>query len=310
MRAFIFPGQGIQKSGMAKDLILHFPKAVSILKEADLILGRNLSRLMIEGSELELGEPLNAQPAIFLYQFILSSLQKEISADIVSGHSFGEFAALVLAGVIEFREALELVNKRAFLGQQFSDKFQACMCAVIGLDREIIEELILQTNQKLKFRTYLVNYNGPGQYVVSGEKEGIIELCRVLRANGAKRAVVLPINGAYHTPLMYDFSLKFGHYIDQVKFTKPEIPICQCADSNINNDTILIKSNLKNHMIYPVDWTKMINVMVDYGVKEFVEVGTDDTLQKIVKRMYPNLKVYSILDIRTYREKIYNYGRQ
>lgn len=308
MRAFIFPGQGIQKAEMGKDLYFSFPQARQILNNADEILGRSLSKIMISGDEIELSRSYNAQPAIFLYEYILATLQNEIMPDIVAGHSFGEFAALAVNKSITFDDALRLVSIRAEFGESFVQNNETAMAAVIGLDDDIIEQKITEITRNRNNAIFIANYNGPGQIVLSGTKSGIKEACKEFKLLGAKRAVILPIGGAFHTPLMNEVSELYKSHINSISFREPKIPICQCTDSSINSDINSIKLNLMQHMISSVNWTRMVEKMVSHGVTEFVEIGTDNTLQKIVKRMYPELNVSSILDISTYYGKVNNYS--
>lgn len=308
MKAFIFPGQGIQKAEMGKDLYDNFPLAKQILKNADEILGRSLSKLMISGDEIELSRSINAQPAIFLYEYILASLQNEIQPNLVSGHSFGEFAALVISKSINFEDALRLVSVRAKLGEEYVMKNETSMAAVIGLDDAIVEQTIREISINDKNLIFIANYNGPGQLVLSGSRSGIKEACKAFKSLGAKRAVVLPIQGAFHTPMMQLVADQYQSYINSINFTHPIIPICQCADSSVNSDSNLIKLNLIKHMTSTVNWTKMVNQMVNFGITEFIEIGTDNTLQKIVARMYPELKVTSILDSKQFIGLVRNYS--
>ena len=308
MRAFIFPGQGIQKAEMGKDLYFSFPQARQIMNNADEILGRSLSKIMISGDEIELSRSYNTQPAIFLYEYILATMQNEIMPDIVAGHSFGEFAALAVNKSIAFEDALRLVAMRADFGESFVQNNETAMAAVIGLADDIIEQKTTEISRNRKNAIFIANYNGPGQIVLSGTKSGIKEACKAFKLLGAKRAVILPIAGAFHTPLMYEVSELYKVYINSTCFQEPKIPICQCTDSSINLNIDYIKFNLTQHMISSVNWTRMVENMVNHGITEFVEIGTDNTLQKIVKRMYPELNVSSILDIRTYYGKVTNYS--
>ncbi|OIQ73657.1 malonyl CoA-acyl carrier protein transacylase [mine drainage metagenome] len=182
------------------------------------------------------------------------------------------------------------------------------MAAVIGLDDNVVEESIQTLMNNSGEKIFIANYNGPGQLVLSGSKQGIKEACRLFKSMGAKRAVVLPIEGAFHTPLMNEVELKYRKSIQDISFKTPIIPICQCADSKINFESEFVKLNLMSHMTSSVNWTKMVNRLVNFGVTEFIEIGTDDTLQKIVRRMYPDLKVSSILQIETYKGLIRDYS--
>lgn len=308
MKAFIFPGQGIQKAEMGKDLYDNFSLAREIFQKADYILGRSLSTLMISGDELELSKSFNSQPAIFVYEYILANLQNEIIPDIVAGHSFGEFAALVVNKTISFESALQLVSKRAQLGDDFVNNNDTAMAAVIGLEDNLVEKEITKISSSGHDQIFIANYNGPGQLVLSGTRNGIKEACKSFKALGAKRAVILPIQGAFHTPLMELVADNYKIHIEKNIFNSPIFPICQCSDSKINTKPDLIKQNLMKHMTSSVNWTRMVHNMVQYGVNEFIEIGTDDTLQKIVKRMYPDLKVYSILDIQEIKGKVRNFS--
>lgn len=308
MKAFIFPGQGIQKASMGKDLYYKYPAAKELLDMADELLGRSISKIMIDSDEIELSKSFNAQPAIFLYEVILATIQKDIVPDIVAGHSFGEFAALVINNTLKFEDALKLVDIRSNFGSEFSKNFDSAMAAVIGLDDKIVEDTILSITENINESIFVANYNGPGQLVLSGSRIGIKEACKVFKSLGAKRAVILPIEGAFHTPLMKDIELGYNQSINQFIFFDSIIPICQCTDSRIHLNSEKIKSNLMYHMTSSVNWTKMVHNMVNYGVTEFIEIGTDDTLQKIIKRMYPNLITSSILSSKTYDGFVRNYS--
>jgi [acyl-carrier-protein] S-malonyltransferase len=308
MKAFIFPGQGIQKAYMGKDLYYKYPAAKELLDMADELLGRSISKIMIDSDEIELSKSFNAQPAIFLYEVILATIQKDIVPDIVAGHSFGEFAALVINKTLKFEDALRLVDIRSNFGSEFSKNFDSAMAAVIGLDDKIVEDTILSITENTNESIFVANYNGPGQLVLSGSRIGIKEACKVFKSLGAKRAVILPIEGAFHTPLMKHIELGYNHSINKFDFKDPIIPICQCTDSQIYLNSEKIKSNLMYHMTSSVNWTKMIHNMVNYGVTEFIEIGTDDTLQKIIKRMYPNIITFSMLSSKTYDGFVRNYS--
>lgn len=308
MKAFIFPGQGIQKGGMGKDLYFNFDAAKELFHYADELLGRPISKIMIDDDEFELSKSINAQPAIFLYEVILATLQKDIIPDMVAGHSFGEFAALVINKTLKFEDALKLVDIRSNLGSEFSKNFQSAMAAVIGLEDKIVEDTIKSISDKTNENIFIANYNGPGQLVLSGTRSGIKEACRTFKSLGAKRAVILPIEGAFHTPLMSDIEFVYSQSINNFNFLDANIPICQCADSKIYSKAEKLKSNLMHHMTSSVNWTKMIHNMVEFGVTDFIEIGTDDTLQKIIRRMYPTLSTSSILSYKTYNGIIKNYS--
>lgn len=308
MKAFIFPGQGIQKAGMGKDLYLNYPAAKELFNYADELLGRKISKIMIEDDEIELSKSFNSQPAIFLYEVMLATIQNDIVPDIVAGHSFGEFAALVINKTLKFEDALKLVDIRSNLGSEFVKNYHSAMAAVIGLEDKIVEETIKLISENTKENIFIANYNGPGQLVLSGTRSGIKEACKTFKNLGAKRAVILPIEGAFHTPLMSDVESVFCQSINSFNFSDAEIPICQCADSKIYLKAEQLKSNLMHHMTSSVNWTKMIHNMVEFGVTHFIEIGTDDTLQKIIRRMYPSLLNTSILTSKTYNGIVKNYS--
>lgn len=308
MKALIFPGQGCQKEGMGRDLYENFPYASELFEKANALLGRRISDVMFYGSEEELMETKNTQPAVFLYEVILALSQNEIVPDIVSGHSLGEFAALVVNGTLTFEDGLNLVLNRAIIAQKVCDNFDTAMGAVIGLPDEYISKRINEIFEETGEPVYFANYNGPGQVVITGSRKGIRLACKAFKSEGAKMAVPLAIGGSFHSPYMEEARIKLGEIISKTKFNVPKIPICQCVDAKIHTDPNKIKENLIKHIIYPVLWTSMVHNMVKEGVNEYFEVGTDDTLQKIVARMYPDKKVASILDITLYKGKIKNYS--
>jgi [acyl-carrier-protein] S-malonyltransferase len=308
MKAFIFSGQGTQKYSMGKDLYDLFDDARKLFNEANVILGRNITDIMFNGDELELSKTINAQPAIFVYQVVLSSIQDYIKPDIVCGHSLGEFAALVNSKSISFKQGLEIVNNRAKISQKVCDHSDSSMAAIIGFSDNILIELLNKFHKINQDKIYIANYNGPGQIVISGSKNGIKEVCKFLKEEGAKRAVILPISGGFHSPYVLNAEKELAEIIENYTIFAPAVPIIQSANCNINTNKETIKNNLKIHLTSPVNFTQMVHNAVKYGVDEFYEIGTDDTLQKIIKRMYPDLIVDSILNIPTYRNKITNFS--
>lgn len=294
MKAFIFPGQGCQKEGMGKELYDTFPYARDMFEEANSLLGSRITDVMFYGDELELMETKITQPAVFLYEVILALTQKEIRPDFVAGHSLGEFAALVVNGCLSFEDGLKLVLNRALIAQKVCENFDTAMGAVIGFNDEYIENRIKEISEESGEPIYFANYNGPGQVVITGSKKGIRIACKTFKAEGAKKAVPLAIAGSFHSPYMEEAQIKLGIIIDQCTFNNPTIPIYQCVDGEIHTDPAEIKNNLIKHITHPVLWTKMVSNMKRDGVNEFYEIGTDDTLQKIVVRMCPDDKVTSI----------------
>lgn len=299
-KAFIFPGQGCQKQGMGKELYDNFPEAKTMFERANDFFGRRITDVMFYGDENELMETKNTQPAVFLYEVVLAMTQKEIFPDVVAGHSLGEFAALVVNGTISFEDGLNLVLNRALVGQKACEKTPTAMGAVIGLTDEYVSKRIKEIWNETGEPIYFANYNGPGQVVISGSKKGIRLACKVFTKEGAKKAVPLLIGGSFHTPYMNEAREELGKIIKNTKFSKPTIPIYQCVDALPHTDPEEIRNNLIEHITHPVLWTDMTLNMNKDGVTDFYEVGTDDTLQKIVKRMLPDKMVTSIWNIKNY----------
>lgn len=300
-KAFIFAGQGSQKEGMGKDLYEKSSVAREFFEQANDILGIRYTDLMFNSDELFLMDTRHTQLALLIYEVVLAKAQKELIPDCVAGHSLGEYSSLVYTGVISFEEGIELIKHR---GEILHDAFETnpgAMGAVIGLPDEVVENIIAQVSEKTENRVYVANYNGPGQLVINGPRPAVKEACRRLKELGAKRALVLPMKASGHSPNNIKEAEKLNVFIDEITFNKPFCPIFQCADGLPHTDPEEIKINLKQHLIKPVQWTKITQGMTTHGVNEFYEIGPDDTLQKIVTRMCPDDLVTSIWNIDTYK---------
>ncbi|TWV15126.1 ACP S-malonyltransferase [Bacteroidaceae bacterium HV4-6-C5C] len=308
MNTFIFPGQGCQKQGMGKDLYDKFPQAKNLFDRADDFLGWKITDVMFYGSEEELMQTKNTQPSVFLYEVGLALSQKEVIPDAVAGHSLGEFAALVVAGAISFEDGLNLVLNRAIIGQKACNLYPTGMGAIIGLPDEYVARRIKEIWDESGEPIYFANYNGPGQVVITGSKKGIRIACKTLKNEGAKKAVPLAIGGSFHSPYMNDAQKELGEIINDIRFNRTSIPVYQCVDALPHTDPDELKENLIMHITHPVLWTDMVKNMTKNGINQFYEIGTDDTLQKIVKRMEPTTEVMSLLHIPIYEGKIKDYS--
>ncbi len=292
---------------MGKDLYLQFPKAKELFENANDILGYRITDIMFDGKEEELLQTKTTQPSVFLYETVLALCQDEVRPDVVAGHSLGEFAALVVNGTISFEDGLNLVFNRAVIGQKACDKYPTGMGAVIGLTDEYVARRIKEIWDETGEPLYFANYNGPGQVVISGSRKAVRMACKAFKAEGAKKAVPLAISGSFHTPYMDEAREELGEIIKATHFSAPNIPVYQCVDALPHTDPDKIKENLIQHITHPVLWTDMTRNMYNDGVDNFFEVGTDDTLQKIVKRMCPDSNVASLLHIPSYEGKIKDY---
>ena len=310
MKAFIFPGQGCQKEGMGKDLYAFSSKARELFDRADEFLGWKITDVMFHGTEEELMETRNTQPSVFIYEVALAMSQDEVIPDVVAGHSLGEFAALVIAGALSLEDGLKLVLNRALIGQKAYEtaSVKTGMGAIIGLSDDYVARRIKEIWDETGEALYFANHNGPGQVVITGTQKGVRMACKAFKVEGAKKAVALPIGGSFHSPFMNDAKKELGAIINEVVFNTPHIPIYQCVDAKPHIDPIELKTNLIEHITSSVLWTDMVNNMDADGVTEYYEVGTDDTLQKIVSRMKPHSNVASLLHIPSYEGRIKDYS--
>ncbi len=308
--AFIFPGQGCQKEGMGKDLYALSPKAKELFDRADDFLGWKITDVMFKGTEEQLMETRNTQPSVFIYEVALAMAQDEIDPDVVAGHSLGEFAALVIAGAITLEDGLKLVLNRALIGQKAyeSAPVKTGMGAVIGLSDEYVERRIKEIWDETGEAIYFANHNGPGQVVITGTKKGVRLACKAFMKEGARKAVPLAIGGSFHSPFMNEAKKELGALINEVEFKTPRIPIYQCVDAKPHTNPDELRHNLIEHITSSVLWTDMVNNMDADGVTHYFEVGTDNTLQKIVGRMKPQAMVNSLLHISSYDGKIMDFS--
>ena len=307
MKAFLFPGQGCQKEGMGKDLYESFPKAKAIFEQANDILGERFTDTLFTASEDLLMDTRYTQMGIFIYECALALGQDEIKADCVAGHSLGEYAALVVSGVLSFEEAVPFIKKRGEVFYEAFQKHPSAMGAIIGIPEEQVLDVLKKVGDEDNESLYIANYNGPGQLVVTGARASVKKACKILKEMGAKRALVLPQKGVGHSPNSAEEGAILGEELKKLHFREAQIPIYQDADGLPHTDPKEILDNQIKLMTYPVQWTNITTNMVKNGVTEFYECGTDDTLEKIVRRMYPALHQQSILDIATYKDKVRNF---
>ena len=308
MKAFLFPGQGCQKEGMGKDLYENFPKAKEIFEQANDILGERFSDTLFGASEVFLMDTRYTQPAIFIYEVALALAQNEVKPDCVAGHSLGEYAALVISGVLSFEETLPFIKTRGQIFYEAFEKHPSAMGAVIGIPDEQVLDVLKQVGDEDGENLYIANYNGPGQLVITGARGSIKKACKILKDMGAKRAMLLPMKGVGHSPNSAEEGERLAVELKKLNFKDSQIPVYQDADGEPHTNAQEILDNQIKLMTYPVQWTKITNRMDEDGVREFYEVGTDDTLQKIVKRMKPDSLVTSLIHTPFYEGKVQDYS--
>ena len=291
MKAYIFPGQGAQFSGMGKDLFENSKTAYELFNNANEILGFKISDVMFNGSAEDLKQTSVTQPAIFLHSVILAmSKENEILPAMVAGHSLGEFSALVINKSISFEDGLKLVSIRANAMQKACENNPGTMAAVLGLKDELVENVCSEVNGTV----VAANYNCPGQLVISGELNAIELACEKLKEIGARRALVLPVGGAFHSPLMEDAKRELENAINETIFSDPICPIYQNVSGLPYSSEIEIKENLISQLTSPVKWTQSINKMVQDGAKEFIEVGPGRVLQGLVRKINGDINSSSL----------------
>ena len=282
MKAYIFPGQGAQFSGMGLDLFEKSAKAQELFKKANAILGFSITDIMFEGSAEDLKQTKVTQPAVFLHSVILSKvLGEDFKPDMVAGHSLGELSALVANNTLSFEDGLKLVYKRAMAMQQACELEPSTMAAVLGLEDEIVEAVCAETEGTV----VAANYNCPGQLVISGDVKAVEAACETLKERGAKRAMILPVGGAFHSPLMEPARKELAAAIENTTFNTPTCPIYQNVSTFAVTDPEEIKKNLVFQLTAPVKWTQSVQNMMQDGASSFTEVGPGKVLQGLVKKI-------------------------
>ena len=290
MKAYIFPGQGAQFTGMGKDLYDNSPLAKEMFEKANDILGFRITDIMFEGTAEQLKETKVTQPAIFLHSVILAkTLGEEFQPQMVAGHSLGEFSALVANGALSFEDGLRLVSKRALAMQKACEIKPSTMAAVLGLADNIVEEVCASIDGVV----VAANYNCPGQLVISGETSAVEKACEAMKTAGAKRALLLPVGGAFHSPMMEPAREELAAAIEATTFSTPSCPVYQNVTATAVSDANEIKKNLIIQLTAPVKWTQTVQQMIADGASSFTEVGPGKVLIGLVGKINKEASVFS-----------------
>ncbi len=281
MKAYIFPGQGAQFTGMGKDLYDNSSQSKELFEQANEILGFRITDIMFEGSAEDLKETKVTQPAVFLHSVILAKSLNHFQPDMVAGHSLGEFSALVANGTLAFEDGLKLVSQRAQAMQKACEKEPSTMAAVLGLEDAVVEQVC----KEIDGIVVPANYNCPGQLVISGSTGAVTLACEKLKEAGAKRALMLPVGGAFHSPLMKPAEEELAAAIQATQFNQPVCPVYQNVTTTAVSDPSEIRKNLVAQLTAPVKWTQSVQQMIKDGATTFIEVGPGKVLQGLVKKI-------------------------
>ena len=290
MKAYVFPGQGAQFTGMGKDLYENSPLAQELFEKANEILGFSITDIMFEGTAEELKETKVTQPAVFLHSVILAkTLGEDFKPEMVAGHSLGEFSALVANGTLSFKDGLKLVSQRALAMQKACEIKPSTMAAVLNLDDKIVEDICASIDGIV----VAANYNCPGQLVISGEYKAVEEACEKMKEAGAKRALILPVGGAFHSPMMEPAREELAAAIEATTFSTPICPVYQNVTASAVSDPSEIKKNLIIQLTAPVKWTQSVNQMIADGATSFTEVGPGKVLVGLVGKINKEVETFS-----------------